>query len=213
MQQRGRLREILLFVFWANDSLTMVFAGKEFDLRCVRNRAPFHCQAQHSTESPQGAVNRAYLPFISLLERGEIGCLLVTDLVQFQIGQLFITPESLQSEAVPKPCLRGWLLKRGLCPGFDSVLAKLLQCRDRFLFTDSDKPLCQRSTVGRFHIASYFVVSLSRGFTDDLSVPHEFVRVEFSSFENGHLSPLFFHFTLPELFFACLRRLRLTDSR
>jgi hypothetical protein len=53
--------------------------------------------------------------------------------------------------------------------------------------------------MGRFHIARYPVVSLFRGFTDELSVPHEFVPVEFASFKNGHCFsfPLFILIELP----------------
>src|SRR5689334_11846365 len=127
MQQGGRLREILLFVFWANDSLTMVFASEEFDFGGIRNVAPLHCQPQNATESPQCAVNCADLPFIRLLECSEIGCLLVTNLVQFHTGEFLVTPESLQPKAVPQPRFTGWLLKRGFCPRLNSILAKLLQ--------------------------------------------------------------------------------------
>src|SRR6478735_10717849 len=95
--------------------------------------------------------------------------------------------QRVYAEAIPEPRLGRGFLECGLCPWLNSFLAKIFQRGHNFLVTDSHLAFCQRCSVCSFHLPGYLVICLLCGFSNRLSVPHEFVPVDIATFVNGHL--------------------------
>src|ERR1035437_3555289 len=146
---------------------------------------------QDAAQDSQARVDRACLqrlPAESLCSDlcREARDVLACNLRQRATAQRRIALQCANAWLIPRlPGLGGVVFESSLRPGLKAVLDEITE-RRAFLLPDTDQPFGESSTVRRFHFAGSLVITLLRGFSDELPAPHEFVPVDRAAFVDRH---------------------------
>src|ERR1700758_3667408 len=147
-----------------------MFARYEIDLRHGLQLFPVDRKAKDSAKHSQSGIDGAGLQLFSgksfYADLGcEIGDVLACDFRKQAIAHGRAVLNCADARIIPSyPCPSSIVLKPALRPWLKAVLDELAQS-GLLLFADADKPLGEPRSMGRFHLAGSFVITLLRGFS------------------------------------------------